>query len=101
MIWPPSNAISIRMRSLLLTGDHLREDAVDGVWVDERDLEAEQSRPRRVVDQVGAEEARIGRERLVEILDGDAEVMDAPRPHDREAIAAPTPRRRRLGACLP
>src|SRR6266576_3599751 len=54
MIWPPSKAISIRTRSLLASGDHLRENAVHGVGMDERDLEAEQAFTRRVVDQVGS-----------------------------------------------
>ena len=33
---------------------HLREDAVDGVGMDERDLEAEEPRTRDLVDQLRA-----------------------------------------------
>src|SRR5438034_2238384 len=53
MIWPPSKATSIRTRSSAATDD-LREDAMDGVGVDERDLEPEESSPRPVVDQLSA-----------------------------------------------
>ena len=35
-----------------------------------------------------SEEALVRRDRLVEIDDGDAEVMDAPSPHSRDAIGA-------------
>ena len=53
MIWPPSKATSIRTRSSAATDD-LREDAVDGVGVDERDLEPEEPFPGLVVDQLDA-----------------------------------------------
>jgi hypothetical protein len=35
-----------------------------------------------------AEEALVRRDRLVEVVDGNAEVMDAARPHSRDAIRA-------------
>src|SRR5918992_5905105 len=53
MIWPPSNATSIRTCSFSATGDDLREHAVHGVRVDERDLEPEKSLARLRVDQLG------------------------------------------------
>src|SRR5262245_4356827 len=52
MIWPPSKPISMRTRSA--TRNQLREDAVHGLGVDERGLHAEEARPRRGVDQLGA-----------------------------------------------
>src|SRR6478672_382337 len=66
MIWPPSNAISIRTRSGSATCNHLRENAVDRIRVDERHLEAEQARARALVDQVCAGTRELG-ERRVEI----------------------------------
>src|SRR5688500_17242164 len=52
---PPSNASSMRTESGSSTnGHHLCEDAVDGVGMDESDLEAEEPLPRFLVDQVGA-----------------------------------------------
>ena len=40
---------------------------------------------RRAVLELGAEQPRVRPERLVEILDGDAEMMDAARVHTRDA----------------
>ena len=56
MIWPPSKASSMRTDSLGFTanGHHLGEDAVDGVGMDEGDLEPEEPRARLRVDQLGA-----------------------------------------------
>src|SRR5690349_22706542 len=51
MIWPPSKPISIRTRSSAMR-HHLREDAVHGVGMDERDLQAEHALPRLLVDQL-------------------------------------------------
>src|SRR4029453_14583408 len=51
MIWPPWKPISMRTRSA--TSNELREDAVHGAGVDERDLHPEQARPRGAVDQLG------------------------------------------------
>lgn len=155
MIWPPSNAISILTRSALASRNHLRENTVDGIRMDERDLEPEQPCARRLVDQVGAgvgklcqrgtkvghlvgdvvhpraalgqeapnrgvlaerleqldpaaadpdrgrpdalvvdrravlhlrpEQPLVRRQRLVEIADGDSEMVDPPRLHPREA----------------
>ena len=141
------------------TRNHLRENAVDGIGMDERDLEAEQPTSRNGVDQLRTrrlellerasressvpsatwcipgprrarkrptgvsspvgltsskrlsptssdaastpcstsgsrcsslrvEEALVRRDGLVEIDDRDAEVMDAARPHSRDAIRA-------------
>jgi len=67
MIWPPSNAISIRTRSGSATCNHLRENAVDGIRVDERDLEPEQTGPRALVDQI-CTRARELRQRRIEIV---------------------------------
>src|SRR5688572_6499967 len=54
MIWPPWNAISIRMLSPSTTRHHLREDPADGVRMDECNLQAEQPLARRLVDELGA-----------------------------------------------
>src|SRR2546427_6953625 len=80
MICPPSKATSIRTRSPSATTDHLGEDAVDGVRMEEGDLEPEEPRPRRVVDQVGAGPSQI-LERRVEIGDLVGHVM-----HPRAAL---------------
>ena len=40
MIWPPSKATSIRTRSVSDNCNHLREYAVDGIRMDEGNLEA-------------------------------------------------------------
>src|SRR5262245_22541885 len=53
MICPPSKASSMRIESSARR-DHLREDAVDGIRVHERDFEAEQSAARPLVDQLDA-----------------------------------------------
>src|SRR4051812_1503332 len=67
MIWPPSKAISMRTRSSA-NADDLREHAVHGVGMDERDLEPEQPAPWRVVDQLRS----LGRE----LVDSRADVVD-------------------------
>src|SRR5688500_14003406 len=52
---PPSNASSMRTESgSSANGHHLGEDAVDGVGMDESDLEAEEALAGLLVDQVGA-----------------------------------------------
>src|SRR5437764_2847821 len=43
-----------RSSDLATRADHLRQDAVDGVRMDEGDLETEHAVPRRLVDQLGA-----------------------------------------------
>src|SRR5262245_15599972 len=68
MIWPPSKAISIRTRSALATGHHLRENTVHGVRVDKCDLEAEQARSWLVVDEVGSGIRQL-RKRRTEVAD--------------------------------
>src|SRR5438067_8488967 len=52
MIWPPSKPISTTTRSALAIGDQLREDAIEGVRMQERDLEAEEALSRPVVDEL-------------------------------------------------
>jgi hypothetical protein len=52
MIWPPSKAISTRTRSVSLNRNHLRENAVDGIRVDEGDLEPEEPFTRTLVDEI-------------------------------------------------
>src|SRR3989440_3879801 len=74
MIWPPSKAISSRTCSVSAIRDHLREDAVDGVGMDEGDLEPEEALPRLVVDQLRAR-ARELRERRREIVDRPGDVV--------------------------
>src|SRR5215212_7626658 len=66
---PPSKPISIRTKSAM--GHHLREDAVDGIWMDERDLEAEQSLSRLLVDELGA--------LTLQRVEGGADVADLER----------------------
>ena len=48
----------------LATGNHLREDAVDGIRVDERHLEPEEALARGVVDQVCARVGELGERRI-------------------------------------
>lgn len=52
-IWPPSSPISIRTKSFaLVSGNHLREDAVDSVGMDECDFEPEEAGAWDLVDQL-------------------------------------------------
>src|SRR5512133_1766629 len=53
MIWPPSKAISTTTRSSGI-GHQLRKDAVNGVGVQEGDLEAEEAAARLLVDELDA-----------------------------------------------
>ena len=53
MICPPSKASSMRMDSSG-RGHHLGQDAVDGVGMDEGDLEPEEAAARALVDQLRA-----------------------------------------------
>src|SRR5215467_10298741 len=61
MINPPSKPISTLDDSVSATGHHLREDAVNGVWMDERDLHAVETPAWLLVDQLGT-----GRPELVQ-----------------------------------
>src|SRR3954468_22782726 len=63
---PPSKPISIRIWSGMC--NHLRENAVDGIRMDERDLQAEHARARLVVDELGTV-APQGFERRADVLD--------------------------------
>src|SRR5262245_32189847 len=54
MICPPSKAISTTTRPSASAMDELREDTIDGVWMEERDLEPEQTPSRLLVDQLDA-----------------------------------------------
>ena len=47
----------------------------------------------RAVLELGAEEPLVGRDRLVKIVDGDAEVVDALRGHTRRSYRPPASRR--------
>src|SRR5205085_10529102 len=91
VIWPPSNAISRRTVPFSAMCDHLREDSVDGMRVDERDLEAEEPLPRLVVDQLRAAFGEV-RQRLAQVVDLVGDVVHA-RPAVREELAD-----RRVGA---
>src|SRR4029450_10146543 len=67
MIWPPSKAISTTTRSSGI-GPQLREDAVDGVGMQERNLEAEEAAARLLVDELDS----LGRQ----LVDRGAHVVD-------------------------
>src|SRR4029079_3941889 len=69
MICPPSKASSMRIESSD-RAHHLGQDAVDGVGMDERDLEPEQPASRNLVDQLGSRvlEAGKGRSDVVDLV---------------------------------
>src|SRR5947199_1772523 len=67
-IWPPAKPSSIRTRSSATGAHHLGEHAVDGVRMDEGDLEAEHPVAGGLVDQLGAG--------LGEMHEGGADVLD-------------------------
>src|SRR3954462_9809128 len=69
---PPSKPISIRTCSAMC--HHLRENAVDGIRMDERDLQAEHARARLVVDELGAV-APQRLERRADVLDLERDVV--------------------------
>src|SRR3954447_7212625 len=72
--WPPSKPISMRIRSAIC--HQLGQDAMDGVGVDERYLQAEEPRPRLRVDQLDAG----GREPLelaAQVVDAVGDVVHA------------------------
>src|SRR5262245_18362057 len=84
MICPPSKPSSMRTRSSA-NADDLREDAVDGVGVDERDLEAEEPPARPCVDQLcalGGELVESG----ADVVDLEGDVMHSGAPL-REELA--------------
>ena len=97
--------------SALASGNHLRENAVDGIRVDERDLEPEEPLARRFVDQVGAGIRELGEGRA-QVADLVRHVMHAwtalrEEAADRSVLAegaeklqpaVPDPDRRRLHA---
>src|SRR3954471_5696230 len=69
---PPSNPISIRTCSAMC--HHLRENAVDGIRMDERDLQAEHACARLVVDELRAvTPQRL--ERSADVLDLERDVV--------------------------
>src|SRR6266508_2929598 len=112
MTWPPSNPTSIRTRSSA-TRHQLREHAVDGIGMDERDLEPEEDAMRLLVDQFDtllgdglaplelcAEEPAVRLERLVEVVDRNAEVVYPLHLHAMRMLAVAllaTVRRPRVG----
>src|SRR6059058_5543731 len=69
---PPSNPISIRTCSAMC--HHLRENAVDGIRMDERDLQAEHPCARLVVDELRAV-APQRLERRADVLDLERDVV--------------------------
>src|SRR5436853_2839534 len=85
VIWPPSKAISRRTVPFSAMCYHRREDSVDGVGMDERDLEAEEALPRLVVDQLRAAPGEV-RQRLAQVVDLVGDVVHA-RPAAREELA--------------
>src|SRR6187551_1081969 len=72
-ICPPSSPISIRTKSSA-TRNHLRENAVDGIGMDERELEPEEAAARSPVDQLRPRSVEP-LERRVEILGLDGDVV--------------------------
>src|SRR5262245_39714417 len=72
-ICPPSRPTSIRTKSSA-TRNHLRENAVDGIGMDERELEAEQPAARRPIDHVRAGGVEP-LERRDQVLCGDRDVV--------------------------
>src|SRR4029079_12093905 len=67
MICPPSKASSMRIESSD-RAHHLGQDAVDGVGMEERDMQPEEPAPRNLVDQLGA--------RVLEAGEGRTDVVD-------------------------
>src|SRR3954468_19730130 len=80
---PPSNPISTRTCSAMC--HHLRENAVDGIRMDERDLQAEHACARLAGAWPGAVGLRRF-ERRADVLDLEGDVMH-PRPARREEAA--------------
>jgi len=101
-IWPPSSPISTRANSLsLVSGNHLREDAVHGVGMDERDFEPVEASPRYLVDKLRSRGVEIT-ECSVDVVGRERDVMhawSAPRekPTDRGVL---TGRREELDAAV-
>src|SRR5262245_29808388 len=71
--WPPSKPISMRTRSSA-TADDLREHAVDGVGMDERDLHPEQALPWPLVDQLRSFRLELV-ERRADVVDLEGDVV--------------------------
>src|SRR5688500_4067396 len=92
MICPPSKASSIRTESSD-RGHHLGQDAVDGVRMDECDLEPEQPAPRLLVDQLEPRSGQVA-ERGSDVVDDVGDVM-----HPRPALRDETPHRRVAAGC--
>src|SRR5215204_7664154 len=85
MICPPSKQSSTRTESASVNGHHLCEDAVDGVGMDEGDLEAEEALARLRVDQLrtlGGEPAEL----CADVVDLVGDVVHA-RAARREELA--------------
>src|SRR3954465_9440611 len=71
---PPSNPISIRTCSAMC--HHLRENAVDGIRMDERDLQSEHALARLLVDELRAVASQRV-ERGTDVLHLERDVMHA------------------------
>ena len=84
-IWPPSSPISIRTKLSSATRNHLRENAVDGIGMDERDLEAEETDAWHLVDELSAGVRELV-ERRPQVVGRERDVVH-PRPSSREEAA--------------
>src|SRR5579884_3534346 len=80
--WPPTKPTSIRTRSSG-SGDHLREDAVHGVGVDEGHLQPEHAPAGRRVDQLRSRLGELG-ERRVDVADLVGHVVHSRSPPGEE-----------------
>jgi len=76
-ICPPSSPISTRANSFsLVSGYHLREDAVHGVGMDECDFEPIEPPPRYLIDKLRARGVEIA-EGAVDVVGRERDVMHA------------------------
>src|SRR4051812_27281287 len=89
---PPSKPISIRTCSAMC--HHLRENAVDGIRMDERDLQAEHARARLVIDELRAV-APQRLERRTDVLDLERDVVHPGAARGEEAADRRVVRERR------
>src|SRR5262245_57200993 len=80
---PPSKPISILIRSLLAMGNDLREDAVEGVGVDEGNLQTEETAAGLLVDELRPTGGELV-ERRLDVLDLVRDVVHAGAPVGEE-----------------
>src|SRR5580765_949422 len=93
MLCPPAKPTSSLVLSVLAMRDDLREDAVDGVGVDEGDLQTEEAGARMVVDQLDAVGLELA-ERHLEIGDLVRDVV-----HPGASLGEEPAHRRLLAEC--